>query len=180
MSNYSKAFAAAGLLAATVLVAAGCGGGSGDATDTSAHTGATAQAPLTKRQFVSQANAVCRERNADVLQLTAPTYGSSPSSVASFLGQYVAISSRAYQRLLGIKPPAELKARYSQYLRATKSQLRVARRAQQAWSSNEFHKAFRLIPKPFAKKSDALTRAKSLGLTACATRAVPPRNPTAK
>ena len=66
--------AIAGCVAVGALALAGCGGGSSTtATGASGASGASGSAPLSQSEFVSQANAVCKEGNTKIEALTPPS-----------------------------------------------------------------------------------------------------------
>src|SRR4051812_48694920 len=89
------------VLAAAALAVAGCGGGGG---------GGEA---LSKSDFQSQANTVCKKFNADVAKLGAP---SNFDEVASFTDKAIALSDATLAKLRALKPPAELQDDWNQWL----------------------------------------------------------------
>lgn len=154
----------AACVAVGAIALAGCGGGSSSSsTGASGASGAAGSTPLSQSEFVSQANAVCKDSNAKTVALKAPT---SSSDLASFLGQSVALANDAYAKLSAITPPADLQSQYAEFLAQGKSQIALATQAEAAAKSGDTAKVQALVQKLQAGNNDSF--AKNLGLTECA------------
>ena len=97
-------------VAAVGAALVGCGGG-----------GSSISTPqLSKQEFVSQANAICRQANNELRSLQAPT---DLAGVASFASQIEPIAKNLLEKLSALEPPDELRSQYSEYLKTTNTQL---------------------------------------------------------
>ncbi len=86
------------------LAVAGCGGGDDNSTTgTSGATGASGAA-LSEQEFVSQANAACKEANDKIAALKAPT---DLPSTADFASQAESIDNDVYAKLAALTPPSK-------------------------------------------------------------------------
>lgn len=143
------------VLAALGLAFAGCGGGGdGGGGDT-----------LSKAEFQSKANAICKQFNADVDKLGAP---SDFSEVASFTDKALALSDSALDKLDDLKPPKELQDDWNQWLEYG-SQLHDTGDDLKEAAKNKDEEALKKAGEKADardKKSDPIAR--RLGLPACA------------
>jgi hypothetical protein len=101
--------AIAGCVAVGSLALAGCGGG--DDTTTAGTTGASGVAgsePLSKEEFVSQANAICADANEQIEALVAPAENTQVTEIVPFLEQAAAIARESSTKLEALTPPSEL------------------------------------------------------------------------
>jgi hypothetical protein len=166
-------FAVGGMLIACVAlgagVLAGCGGGS-DSTTTAGASGASGTSggtALSQDEFVSQANAVCKDVNAKIVALKAPPQGDL-SAAADTLDQEIAIITPAISDLSAITPPSDLQSNYTTFVNALKAQVALVTQFASVAKANDTAKAQALAPKIDAasKKNNAV--ASDLGLTECA------------
>ena len=162
----------AGCVAVGALPFAGCGGSSSSSTTVaSGASGASAAAgtaPLSQDEFVSQANAACKESNDKVAALKAPSATASIQDQIPTLEQDIAIANDTYTQLSAITPPSNLQAKYTAYLNAGKGQIAFANQLLDAAKANDTSKLQQIAPKLNAGKSQADAQAKALGLTECA------------
>ena len=163
-----------GCVAAASLAVAGCGGGSSTSTTgASGASGASGSAPLSQSEFVSQANAVCKEQNDKVAALKAPTATSSVQDQIPTLEQNIAIANDSYTKLSAITPPSNLQAKYSAYLSDGKGQIALANQLLDAAKANDTNKLQQIAAKINAGRAQTDSEAKALGLTECAKHARP-------
>jgi hypothetical protein len=157
-----------GCAAIGAMVLAGCGGGS-DTTSAGASgaSGASGTA-LSQDEFVSQANAACKESNDKVAALKAPSATASIQDQIPTLEQDIAIANDTYTQLNAITPPTNLQAKYTAYLNAGKGQIAFANQLLDAAKANDTSKLQQIAPKLNAGKAQADAQAKALGLTECA------------
>ncbi len=154
--------AVAGLVA---LVVAGCGGGgSSTSAGASGASGASGSAPLSKDEYVSQANAVCKEANDRIEALQAPA-SNQLSDVAKTVEEELPINQEALEKFTALTPPADLQAKADQIAALGKSQIALA---QQLVKTNDVNQANALIAraKPLGDRFDSI--AASMGLGECA------------
>jgi hypothetical protein len=143
-------------LLASLLV--GCGG-----SETTVTT--TAGEPLSRQEFVQQANAVCKTMNSQVKAVQTPT---DLPGLASLYDQASAIASDGINKLEALTPPSDLRARYRRVLSEARRQVPLfdeVKAAAQAGDRQGILSA--------ARRVDALTRtlnahARALGLSVCA------------
>jgi len=158
-----------GCVAVGALAFAGCGGGSSTSTTgASGASGASGSTPLSQGDFVSQANAVCKEENAKVAALKAPTATSSIQDQIPTLEQNIAIANDTYTKLSAITPPSNLQAKYAAYLSGGKGQIALANQLLDAAKANDTSKLQQIAAKINAGKAQSDAQAKALGLTECA------------
>jgi hypothetical protein len=160
--------AIAGCIAVGAFALAGCGGGSSTSTGASGASGASGSAPLSQDEFVSQANAACKESNDKVAALKAPSATASIQDQIPTLEQDIAIANDTYTQLNAITPPSNLQAKYTAYLNAGKGQIAFANQLLDAAKANDTSKLQQIAPKLNAGKAQADAQAKALGLTECA------------
>jgi len=145
-----SAFMGSGLLAVAVAVAlAGCGGSS----------------TLTHSQLVSQANAVCRTKNAQVSALGRPT---TLAGLQHALALGIPIAEQAETRLRALKPPSSDAAAFRQTLALDAQALAVDRQAEQAAGAGNAARFRQLLQQATSISDQARSRASALGLTDCA------------
>ncbi len=157
-----------GCIAVGALALAGCGGGSSTSTGASGASGVSGSAPLSQDEFVSQANAACKESNDKVAALKAPTSTTSIQDQIPTLEQDIAIANDTYTKLNAITPPSNLQAKYTAYLNAGKGQIALANQLLDAAKANDTSKLQQIAPKLNAGKAQSDAQAKALGLTECA------------
>jgi hypothetical protein len=157
-----------GCIAVGTLALAGCGGGSSTSTGASGASGASGSAPLSQDEFVSQANAACKESNDKVAALKAPSATASIQDQIPTLEQDIAIANDTYTQLNAITPPSNLQAKYTAYLNAGKGQIAFANQLLDAAKANDTSKLQQIAPRLNAGKAQADAQAKALGLTECA------------
>jgi hypothetical protein len=161
--------AIAGCVAVGALAFAGCGGGSSTSTTgASGASGASGSTPLSQSDFVSQANAVCKEANDKVAALKAPTATSSIQDQIPSLEQNIAIGNDLYTKLSAITPPSDLQAKYAAYLSDGKGQIALANQVLDAAKANDTSKVQQIAAKINAGNAQNNSEAKALGLTECA------------
>lgn len=170
MGRFNR-FIAPALIACVAVgagVLAGCGGGSDSSTTAGASgaSGASGGTPLSQTEFVSQADAACKEGNTKVEALTAPQSTSDLSTIATFLAEEVSIGNDLFAQLSAITPPSNLQAKYTQYLSDGKAQIDVAQQTADAAKAGDQNKVDALVQKLGSTSTDP--EAKSLGLTECA------------
>jgi hypothetical protein len=156
-----------GCVAAASLVMAGCGGGSSTSTTGASGTSGTAgSASLSQDEFVSQADAACKEANDKITALKAPA--STLSAQAATIAQEVGIFTDALGKLSAITPPTDLQSEYSRWLAGTKAQVSLATKAGAAAKANDTAKVQALGQQLQANNDKLNATAKDLGLTECA------------
>jgi hypothetical protein len=169
ITNWIGLAAVAGCVAVGALAFAGCGGGSSTSTTgASGASGAAGSAPLSQSEFVSQANAVCKESNDKVAALKAPTATSSVQDQIPTLEQNIAIATDTYTKLSAITPPSNLQAKYAAYLSDGKGQIALANQVLDAAKANDTSKLQQIATKTNAATAQTDSEATALGLTECA------------
>jgi hypothetical protein len=162
--------AIAGCIAAGSLAVAGCGGGD-DTTTTGAGgaSGASGSAPLSKEEFISQANAICADANGQIQALEAPPQNAqSVTEVVPFLEQGFAIASDSATRLEALTPPSELQSERDKLVADTNKQKALTEKliaAAKADDASQFQALSQQID-AIDKRDDAIAR--SIGVTECA------------
>jgi hypothetical protein len=160
--------AIAGCIAVGALALAGCGGGSSTSTGASGASGASGSAPLSQDEFVSQANAACKESNDKVAALKAPSATSSIQDQIPVLEQNIAIANDTYTKMSAITPPSNLQSKYAAYLSDAKGQIALANQLLDAAKANDTSKLQQIATKINAGNAQTNSEAKALGLTECA------------
>jgi hypothetical protein len=166
MANRIGVTAIAGCIAAASLAVAGCGGSSSSTTGASGASGAAGSTPLSQDEFVSQANAACKDANDQVAALKAPA--STLSAQAATIEQEIPIINSGFAKLTAITPPADLQAKYSQWLSQAKQQVSLATQLAAAAKANDTAKAQSLAKQLQANGDQNDSLATDLGLTECA------------
>jgi hypothetical protein len=151
----------AGCVLAVGLIIAGCGGGSSS-------TGASGSAPLSQGDFVSQANAVCKESNDKVAALPALPPNPDLKTVGNLAAQEIPIANEAYSRLRAITPPSNLQDKYNQFLASGKATIAAAGQLADAAKSGDTSQAKAAAQKLSVGNQQGDALAKSLGLDECA------------
>lgn len=152
---------AAVMLAGSVVLS-GCGGGSGKP---------SAKAPpakpaLTRPQFVSRANAVCRRAKLRATRLERPTDLVSYARVARSL---VRIASRARDDVADLEPPAADRGIVDAYLAALDSPIRELRRVRTAAYKEDHAEVERRVRRFRLASRRADRLADGFGMAACGT-----------
>jgi hypothetical protein len=168
MFNRIGLAAIAGCVALGALAVAGCGGSSStDTTGASGASGASGSAPLSQGEFVSQANAACKQYQDAYGAVKQPTSSSSTSDVGAYAAQLVSLANRAHAQLAALTPPSDLQAKYSQYLRDNKSQIDLLQDAASAATAGDAGKTSATLQKLEAGADQVNSEAHDLGLTVC-------------
>jgi hypothetical protein len=154
----------AGAIAVGAVAVAGCGGGSSSTTGASGASGASGSAPLSKDEFVSQANATCKEANDKIAAMKAPA-SNSLSDVAATVQEELPVNQEAYDKFSALSPPPELQAKFDQLVATAKAQIGLA---EQLVKTNDVDQANAIIAKGKALGDRFDSTAQSMGLTECA------------
>ena len=121
---------------------------------------------MSQSEFVSQANAACKEANDKIVALKAPA--ATLSAQAAAIAQEVGILTDTVGTLSAITPPTDLQSEYSQWLAAVKAQVKVATQLGAAAKANDTAKAQALAQQLQASDKKLNSAASDLGLTECA------------
>jgi hypothetical protein len=157
----------AGCVLATGLIVAGCGGGSSSTTGASGASGASGaagSAPLSKQEFVSQANAICKDANDKILAMKPPA-SNQLSDVQATIKEELPANQEAYNKFSALTPPTELQPQFNKLVAAGKAQVALA---QQLVKTNDVNAANAIIAKAKALGSRFDSTAQSMGLSECA------------
>jgi hypothetical protein len=164
--------AAIGCIAAASLAVAGCGGGSSSSTTgASGASGTAGSTPLSQDEFVSQANAACKDSNDQVAALKAPAQ--TLSAQAATIEQEIPIVTSGLAKLTAITPPADLQSKYDQWLSEAKQQVTLATELAAAAKANDTAKAQSVAKQLQANNDQNHSLAVDLGLTECAKNVTP-------
>jgi hypothetical protein len=158
--------AIAGCVALGSLAVAGCGGGS-STTGASGASGTSGSAPLSQSEFVSQANAACKQYQDAYGAVKQPPSNSSTSDVAAYAAQLLPLANRAHAQLAALTPPSDLQAKYTQYLSDNKSQIGLLQDAESAAKAGDVSKTNATLQKLEAGADQVNSEAQDLGLTVC-------------
>jgi hypothetical protein len=159
--------------AVAALAFAGCGGGSDTTTaGASGASGASGGTPLSQDEFVSQANAACKEANDKIVALKAAS-SSDLKQLGVMVAQEIIVNEDTLASLTAITPPSDLQAQYNQLLSTAKAQLALANQFVDAAATNDTAKANAVIQKAQSLQGKSDSAAKALGLTECAKDASP-------
>jgi hypothetical protein len=169
--NRISLIAIAGCVALGALALAGCGGGS--STDTTGASGATGAsgvsgAVLSKDEFVSQVNSICKDANAKVEALPAVPSNPSTQEIAPYLSQVITVAQGLNSQLAAITPPSELASDWNTLRADQKAKLSVIQKALAAAKADDAAKVQSLVQSTQAMDSKDDQIAKSIGLTECA------------
>jgi hypothetical protein len=162
--------AVAGCIAAGALAVVGCGGG-GDSTSStgaSGASGASGSEPLSKDEFVSQANAICADVNDKIEALQQPPQNPQVSELVPVFTQELAITREGETKLEALTPPSELQDERDKLVANTRKAEALVDKIIAAAKANDASQAQSL-----AQQLDALNKqdnqiAESIGLTECA------------
>jgi hypothetical protein len=172
--NRMSLAAIAACVALGALAFAGCGGGSStSSTGASGASGASGAAPLSQDEFVSQANAACKEGNDKIEALPALSSNPDLKDLATLTGQQITIANEVYGKLSAITPPSDLQSKYDAYLASGKSQIAVAQQIESAAKSGDTSQIQALAQKLSAGSDKSNTEANALGLNECAKQVSP-------
>jgi hypothetical protein len=130
-------------------------------------SGASAAAP-TNEEFVSQANAICKESNNKIAALKAPA-SNQLSDLATTIQRELPINQAAYDKFSALARPPEIHyGVFTTLLVTGRLQIDRARQFVSAAKANDVNRANRIIAqsKRLSNKFDSLAR--SMGLTECA------------
>lgn len=164
---------AIGCVAIGAVALAGCGGGSDTSSTGASGTSGASGTALSQDEFVSQANAICKEQNTQVEALKAPTANSTPTEQLPILEQNITIATDTYGKLAAITPPSDMQAKYTQYLSGGKAQIGLANDLVAAIKANDSAKIQSIATQINAGNSKSNSEAGDLGLTECAKDARP-------
>lgn len=161
MKSIRRRSIAAALAAASILVAAGCGG-----SKTSDKPATQTTAALTADQFRQQADAVCADIDVKVEALGEP---SSEADIVPFLEKGLAVQNEQLTRLRALTPPSELKAAYDVALGLLQQQTDTITQAKDRIAGGEAAATVlaELSPKLDDLETQAKQKAAELGLTKC-------------
>jgi hypothetical protein len=166
--------AIAGCVAVGALAFAGCGGGSSTSTTgASGASGAAGSTPLSQSDFVSQANAACKEGNDKIEALQALPSNPDLSDLANLTAEQITIANGVYGQLSAITPPSSLQSKFAAYLANGKSQIAVAQQLESAAKSGDTSQVKALAQKLAAGTDQGNSDAKALGLAECAKQVSP-------
>jgi hypothetical protein len=162
--------AVAGCVAVGALAFAGCGGSSSttSATGASGASGASGSTPLSQSDFVSQANAACKEGNDKIEALTALPSNPDLTDLANLTTQQIPIANEIYGKLSAITPPSNLQSKYDAYLANGKSQIGIAQQVVSAAKSGDTSQVKALAQKLAVGSDQGNNDAQALGLSECA------------
>lgn len=156
--------AIAGCVAVGALAVAGCGGGGSTTSGASGASGASGSAPLSKDEFVSQANAICADANDKIEALKAPA-SNQLSDVQATVKEELPLNQEALDKFTALTPPAELQSQFNQLAATGKAQIALA---QQLVNANDADQANAIIAKGKTLGDRFDSTAQSMGLTECA------------
>lgn len=143
------------LVLAAVLALAGCGGGGGG--------GGSGQ--LTKDEFVSQANAICKQYRADIDAL------GEPQSVEDLVGlaeKAVPIAEKVIASLHTLKPPAALQADVDAWLASGDANVGLLTKLRDAAKAGDVAAVTKLGDEGQTNSDKGKKLASKLGLAECA------------
>lgn len=157
-----------GCVALGAVVLAGCGGSSDTTSAGASGTSGASGTALSQDEFVSQANAICKDSNTQVEALKAPTAGSTPADQLPTLEKNLSIANDTYAKMSALTPPSDVQAQFAQYLSAAKAQIGLAEDLVIAVNKQDSAKIQSLATQLNAGNSKTDADATSLGLTECA------------
>jgi hypothetical protein len=161
----------AGCVAVGALPFAGCGGSSSSSTTVasgaSGASGAAGTAPLSQDEFVSQANAICKETNDKIVGVNA-AQSNSLSDLSAMVQDEIPINNEAYAKFAALTPPSDLQAKYNELLSGAKAQEALANQFVDAAKTNDVNQANAILDKAKTLSSRQDSLSKSMGLTECA------------
>jgi len=159
-----------GCISVAGLLVAGCGGGASSSTTTGASgaSGASGSAPLSKEEFVSQANSICADVNDQIEALQAPPDNAQVSELVPLLTQELAIARDAEAKLEALTPPSELQDERDKLVENTKKEEALADKIIAAAKANDASQAQSLGQQLDALNKQDNSISSSIGLTECA------------
>lgn len=176
----SHARLAALAVAASALIASGCGGSSKSSTHTesSALAGSTTQQastsspkqastsskPLTRTQLIAKADAICKRVNARLASSTAHNH----QQIVRIAAQLAAFERTATGELMQLVPPAELATDWSQIVAGVRALADTTARYGEYAASNQLANAQKFIVAGRRRTRQAAAVAKRDGFTDCA------------
>ena len=158
---------AMGCVALGAAALAGCGGDSSSSTGASGASGTS----LSEEDFVSQANAICKEGNDKYAALKGPA--DALEIVAAILEQDVTVAKDVYAKLGALTPPSDLQAQYKQYLSDEKAEVALVRELAFAAKANDASTVKLGFTTLHTVNEQSVSEANALGLTECAAMNVP-------
>jgi predicted small lipoprotein YifL len=81
--------------------------------------------PLSRAEFTKQANAICKQRTADIEAARKQVH---TRDFASIIVAALPVVEKAESKLAALKPPKELQTRYTQYVAGVRAQLAQIKR----------------------------------------------------
>jgi hypothetical protein len=113
------------LIAALALLGAGtgCGGGAGGESK-----------PLSRHDLISEANRICHSANSQVNKLREPK---NRQDVVPYLSSAVAVGEKELRELRQLRPPNDVRPRWTQYLSLLAQEVAKARKATQEFRSGQ-------------------------------------------
>ena len=170
MTNRIGLAVIAGCIAVGSLAVAGCGGGGGSSSSTtgaSGVSGASGSAPLTKKEFATQANAICKELNTKVEALPAQA-GLSTSAAVSELAKLVAIGQAALDKQEALTPPSDQRSDWRKFLVVQLKRQALLQKELDAARAGDKGQLIAVVKQLEATARPYLALTTSLGLTECA------------
>jgi hypothetical protein len=158
--------AIAGCVAVGSLAIAGCGGSSSSTTTGASGASGASGTALSQDEFVSQANAACKDANDQLAALKAPAQ--TLSAQAATISQEIPIINQGLAKLTAITPPSDLQSKYSEWLSQAKQQVTLATQLAAAAKANDTAKAQSMAKQLEANSKQNNALAMDLGLTECA------------
>lgn len=147
MPNFAKFTAAA--CSVSILVLAGCGGGSGG----------------DSKKFTSDAAAICKNQTAQLQAIGEP---SSEADLAPYLDKVAAFTRANRDKLAKLDPPSSKKSGFKDYIAALDAQLAKFDKTRAAAHAGKTAEAVQMIKDAQTSGNAVKARAKALGLTECA------------
>lgn len=156
-------------VAVGALIVAGCGGG-GSTTSAGATgaSGAAGSEPLSKDEFISQANAICADTNQKVQALQALPQNAQLSDAVPVLTQVLGLAKDSEAKLDALTPPAELQQERDKLVANAAKEQALAEKLITAAKANDASQFQSLTQQLDALDNQDNAIAKSIGLTECA------------
>jgi hypothetical protein len=155
-----RILATAGVLIATSALALSACGGGDDKGSSSTTTTTTSSKPLTRAQFVAQANAICAGPIAALEKIEI----NGPADLRAHVGEALDLIKPTTDKLRALQPPASVRSQYQRLLDLQGEQIALLERVQAASSDDQVTQ----IAQRGSKSADELEKlARDLGLTKC-------------
>lgn len=168
MTNRIGLAVIAGCIAVGSLAVAGCGGGgSSSTTGVSGASGASGSAPLTKKELVMQANAICKDVNTKVEALPAQA-GLSTSAAVSEIAKLVAIGQAELDKQEALTPPSDQRSDWKKFLVVQVQRQALLQKELDAARAGDKGQLIAVVKQMEATGRPYLALTTSLGLTECA------------